>query len=349
MAGKTRQSNIELLRILTICGVVVLHYNGNFAFKHVAQGSVNQQILLALEVLFVCAVNLFVLITGYFSCATNSRRAIKPLELLVQVMLLGAAKYLASAVLSGSFSLGSLVGAMIPNNYFVFLYVTLYLVSPYINVLLDRLSERQFGWLVILSLLLFSLWPTVLDLVCAVTAHSFTGMYTTNTGGSQMGYSIINFVLMYLLGAYLRRFEGKLQWKTWQLALAELACLVALFVWQRVDAQTARSYANPLVIAKAVVVFCMFLRVRLQSGLVNILAKGAFTCFLLHDALLPFIGIPRAVDANPVVMVGHILVTVPVIFLISWAVWKVYDLVTAPVFRWLGKKLSRLDGLLSIQ
>ena len=28
---------------------------------------------------------------------------------------------------------------------------------------------------------------------------------------------------------------------------------------------------------------------------------------------------------------------------------KVYDLVTAPVFRWLGKKLSRLDELLSIQ
>ena len=348
MAGKTRQSNIELLRILTICGVVVLHYNGNFAFKHVAQGSVKQQILLALEVLFICAVNLFVLITGYFSCTSNSRRAIKPLELLVQVVLLGAAKYLASAALSGAFSLGGLVGAMIPNNYFVFLYVTLYLVSPYINVLLDKLSEKQFGILVGLCLLLFSVWPTALDFVYAKTGMNFTGMYTTNTGGSQMGYSILNFVLMYLLGAYLRRCEDK-QWKTWTLALSAVACVGALFVWQMVDAQTARSYANPFVIATAVLVFCIFRRISLQSRVVNALAKGAFTCFLLHDALLPLMGIPRAVAAHPVVMIGHILVTAPMIFLICWAVWKVYDLVTAPVFRWLGKKLSRLDELLSIQ
>ena len=348
MAGKTRQSNIELLRILTICGVVVLHYNGNVAFSHVAQGSVNHQILLALEVLFICAVNLFVLITGYFSCTTNSRKAIKPLELLVQVVLLGAGKYLALAVLGGSFSLGSLVGAMIPNNYFVFLYVTLYLVSPYINVLLDKLSQKQHGVLVGLCLLLFSVWPTALDLVYAKTGMNFTGMYTTNTGGSQMGYSVLNFVLMYLLGAYLRRCEGK-QWKTWALALSALACVGALFVWQMVDAQTARSYANPFVIATAVLVFCIFRRINLRSGMVNALAKGAFTCFLLHDALLPLVGIERAVAAHPAVMVGHILVTVPAIFLACWVVWKIYDTVTAPVFRWLGRKLSRLDDLLSIQ
>ena len=244
--------------------------------------------------------------------------------------------------------MGSLVGAMIPNNYFVFLYVTLYLVSPYINLVLDKLSQKQHIVLIGLSLLLFSVWPTVLDLVFAKTGMSFTGMYTTNTGGSQMGYSIVNFVLMYLLGAYLRRYEAK-QWKTWQLALALLGCVVALFVWQMVDAQTARSYANPIVIATAVLVFCIFRRISLQSRVVNALAKGAFTCFLLHDALLPLVGIPRAVTAHPLVMVGHILVSVTAIFLGCWVVWKIYDLVTAPVFRWLGKKLSRLDDLLSIR
>lgn len=348
MAGKTRQSNIELLRILTICGVVVLHYNGNVAFSHVAQGSVNHQILLALEVLFVSAVNLFVLISGYFSCTSNIRRAVKPLELLAQAVLLGAGKYLASSVLGDGLSLGSLAGAMIPNNYFVFLYVTLYLVSPYINVALDKLTQKQHGTLIGLCLLLFSVWPTALDLIYAKTGMNFTGMYTTNTGGSQMGYSILNFILMYLLGAYLRRCEGK-QWKSWQLALAALGCVTALFVWQRVDVQTARSYANPLVIATAVLVFCLFRHISLQSGPVNDLAKGTFTCFLLHDAFLPLVGIPWAVAAHPLLMVGHILMTVPSIFLACWAVWKVYDTVTAPVFRWLGKKLSWLDGLLSIQ
>ena len=38
---KARESNIELLRILTICGVVMLHYNGNVALGLVTEGTTN--------------------------------------------------------------------------------------------------------------------------------------------------------------------------------------------------------------------------------------------------------------------------------------------------------------------
>lgn len=54
-----RDSNIELLRILTICGVVILHYNGTQAFSFVNDNSLNYYILLFLEGLCICAVNLF--------------------------------------------------------------------------------------------------------------------------------------------------------------------------------------------------------------------------------------------------------------------------------------------------
>ena len=61
MEKKTRNSNIELLRILTMLGVVLLHYNGMEAFAAVAEGSVNQYILLLLESVCIGAVNLFIL------------------------------------------------------------------------------------------------------------------------------------------------------------------------------------------------------------------------------------------------------------------------------------------------
>ena len=109
MGNKNRETNIELLRILTICGVVVLHYNGNVAFSHVAKKSVNFYILY------------FVLISGYFSCTSTKRKAVKPLELVVQVMIIGFIKYVATCVMGGyPLSLVHIVASMIPNNYFVF-------------------------------------------------------------------------------------------------------------------------------------------------------------------------------------------------------------------------------------
>ncbi len=42
---KERESGIELLRILTMLGVVMLHYNDGRAFKYVTEGSHSQYIL----------------------------------------------------------------------------------------------------------------------------------------------------------------------------------------------------------------------------------------------------------------------------------------------------------------
>ena len=48
-------------------------------------------------------------------------------------------------------------------------------------------------------------------------------------------------------------------------------------------------------------------------------------------------------------LILHILITVPLIFAASWGIWKLYDWVTRPVFKWLGRKLSGLDRLISLE
>lgn len=352
MTEKNRASNIELLRIITICGVVILHYNGNVAFSYVAEGSANFYILYALEALFICAVNLFVLICGFFSSKSQKRRTVKILELLVQVVLIGLLKYLLTCAMGGqSFSVRSIVGAMIPNNYFVALYSTLYILSPYINLALRKLEDRQYRVLVAVVVCLFSLWPTVLDMVGAVTGYVFNGMYTTNSAGSQYGYSLINFVMMYLIGGLLarneagERYRGKSHWLAAMLA----GCVGVLVIWQLYYPQIARSYCNPLVVLEAVLIFLLFRNFSFSSKVVNTLAKGAFTCFLMHDWFLWYIGIEKAVTASPLLMLVHILTAVPLIFAASWGIWKLYHWVTHPVFQWLGRKLSGVDRLLSLE
>lgn len=342
---KARESNIELLRILTICGVVMLHYNGNVAFGLVTEGTANYHLLQFLEVLFICAVNLFVMISGYFLCTSNKRKAVKALELVVQVMVLGMGKYLVLVVFGAPFSLASLLYAAIPNNYYVTLYLAVYLLSPYMNLAISKLSDKKLGVLVVLCGVLFALWPTVLDMIYATTGHNYNGMYPTNSGGSQYGYSFLNFALMYLLGAYLRRIgPGRGIYD----ALGAGACLAILFIWQTYCPSVARAYSNPLVILMAVFVFRLFSHVYIQSKVINTLAKGTFTCFLLHDFFLPHIGIAKVVNGSLPVLLGHIALSIPLIFLVCWVAWFVYDLVSRPVFRLLEKPLQKVDDLLSI-
>ena len=76
MARKERQSNIELLRILAIMGVIVLHYNNPLigrGITYAKEGSVNFYILYFLESLFACGVDLFMLISGYFMCESKKK------------------------------------------------------------------------------------------------------------------------------------------------------------------------------------------------------------------------------------------------------------------------------------
>ena len=73
-----RQSNIELLRIVAACGVIILHYNNPLiggGYGAVEDGSINQAIMTFFETVFICAVNLYVLISGYFM--RNSTKRLK--------------------------------------------------------------------------------------------------------------------------------------------------------------------------------------------------------------------------------------------------------------------------------
>ena len=71
-------------------GVIVLHYNNKDiggALQYVTKGSINYHFLNVIESLFICAVDLFILITGYYMINTQKRNVIKPIKLIFQVIV----------------------------------------------------------------------------------------------------------------------------------------------------------------------------------------------------------------------------------------------------------------------
>lgn len=340
-----RQSNIELLRIVSMLGVIVLHYN-NTEIGGALRGAlgVNRGILIVLESLFICAVNLYMLISGYFLCEKSSRKLTKPVELLVQVILFQEGLYVLSILLGQrGFSVRGMLGSLVPNNYFVILYIVCFLVSPYLNLWMER-GQEQSAKLLGLLLLLFSLWPTAVDVLKEVTKEAWPGLSSIGIDGSQNGYTIINFALMYGIGAYIRLYQKKrYAWKT--LLAALMVTVAAVSIWAALnDARgivggSAWAYCNPLVIGEAVLLFLLFQRIPMKDhAWANLLAKGAFTVYLLHTPFLLYAKIPEAVQAPVGWMIVHLIGVAVAVYLICFFCYLVYEKITRPFFRLLEEK-----------
>lgn len=324
-----RDSGIELLRILIMCGVVILHYNGYIgqALTRVTPNTWNHTLLLSLEGLFICAVNLFVLITGYFSCTSQSRPVGKALGLIVQVIVFNGVLYLAESIPQGAFGVKPFLSRLLPTNYFVILYVALYFISPYINLAMQNLERKQLSKLLIVSLLLFSVWPTVIDIAQDVLDRGLNGMNSISAYGDDRGYTIVNFTLMYLLGAYIRLADIQVK-KRWSFAAVVVLTVVLAYTGKLEGGAIAWSYCNPLVIGQAAALFLLFHQIPLRSRMINALAKGSFTCFLLHPYLLAKFRVDLAVQKNPLYLFGHILVACVSIYLVAWVVYQIYNFVS---------------------
>lgn len=328
----SRQSNVELLRIIAMLGVVILHYNSvGGGFANVPAGGASMCLLYGLEGLFICCVDLFVLITGFFSCTQQHRRPGKALGLSLQVVIFQLLCFGINLLQGQPFSLRALVLTLIPNNYFVSLYVALYLLSPYLNILLHRLSRTGLNRLLAISLVLFSLWPTATEILDALLPENFPGLSSIGLDGSSKGYSIVNFGLMYLIGAALRLLDFRTK-KRYSGAVLVLTAAV-LSLWGYFDNTTgmARAYCNPLVILEAVAAFLFFRELCFQSRFVNALSPAAFTCFLVHSALLEFYNIPAAVRRPVILVLAHVLFTAISIYLIAYVLYHIYSLINTPV------------------
>lgn len=137
-----------------------------------------------------------------------AKTIMEPIQLLAQVIIFSVSKYTLISMIKCNFSIRGLVGALIPANYFVILYIVVFIISPYINLIFVHLDSRKRKLSICTLILLFSVYPTMVDVLIEVTKHSFNGLSSIGMYGSQYGYSIVNFALCYCVGAYIR-FESE--------------------------------------------------------------------------------------------------------------------------------------------
>lgn len=189
-----RNVGLDCLKIIAMLMIVFIHVIGKGMFRYEANNVEFYKIALFIRIFCIVAVNCYVLITGYFQIESkfNTKKIINiwgkvlfySISIYIMLLLLGQVNFNIKDVIKSIFPI-------LTNEYwFVNCYLLLYILSPFINKMINQLDKKEFKKLLIILLVVFSIFPSVLPV-------SFT---MDNT----RGYGIIWFIVLYLIGAYIR-------------------------------------------------------------------------------------------------------------------------------------------------
>ena len=206
----SRQSNFELFRILCalmiIAGhVIMIHGSGEL-------GSFSSFVGLALRPWFMCAVNSFVLLSGYFGIRTNAKKLWQMNDMVTfySVILLCVACAWWGHILDMKRDFMYLFPVLTKKYWFITVYFALCLFAPALNEFVEKVDR---------ALLKKTIWICIC-LFVGVPTLGF--LFNFNAVVEDAGYGIVSFCLLYLVGRYWRLYPTN----TKTMTITKSACLV---------------------------------------------------------------------------------------------------------------------------
>lgn len=171
-AGHGRMANLELLRCVAMLMVVALHYLGKgHLLPELTDSSLGSMGMAAwlMESFCIVAVNVYMLISGYFLC-TSSFKPSRLLQLWLQIWayslpfgLIGALTgVLREEVFDTHYLLTLLFPVTMGHYWFMTAYVFLYLLLPFVGAAVKKMSKQQLRLSLALLLAAFCIVKSVL-------------------------------------------------------------------------------------------------------------------------------------------------------------------------------------------
>lgn len=312
----TRKANIELLRIVIMFMIILLHTN-YFAFQRPADPwNIVGMSRNLMQSLTIVPVNIFVIISGYFGIRFASRKIFSLLfqsafaVIPITIVLMLAGRYHVA-------SLGQLYRSMNFLTYwFINAYIGLICLSPALNVAVSSFSRRQLLGTIVLLYVFLGLGDYT---------HLIQKDVTLNGG-----YSVAWFVVLYLLGAYIRRYSFFTESKKilWMLYVAGTLGFAFISLPVRF---IGMPYNDPFLLLSSVSLFMLFVNIDLSSDTVLKIASCTTMVYLLNvhpvlsDMIIRFLnesyeklGVPLFLLTVVAYSVGFFSVSIAYDYLRQW-------------------------------
>lgn len=271
----SRESNMELLRIVAMAMVLLLHFN--LSVKQPSYSSFGdltgiRLFHLGLQSICIIAVNVFVIISGWFSIKFSLKSIAK---FLFTCCWFACTGIVVTCILSGELSR---VGPMLKSilwldggYWFVRAYLVVFIISPVLNTYISNTSIYQQRNTIILFYVVQTFFGWFLG-------KDFVG-----------GYSTISFIGLYLFGRYLHELDSlkmikaKYFWGVFAVSiLLNMLYAILFFAGHNVTLGSPFDYNNPLIVISAASLVVAFSKLRIQSNIINWIAASSFAIYLFH-------------------------------------------------------------------
>lgn len=284
-----RQSNIEILRIISMIMIVFQHfaYHSNFDWQSTGVT------LPRLWYNFIAmggqvGVDVFVLITGFFLINSNSTsfHFKRILKFWGQVVFYSVVLYFVLGFLGLSgFRMKSLIQSFFPITlsswWFASAYFLLYIIHPFLNAFLRNLEKKTYQSLLVMLVIIWSVIPT----------------FTNSLYGSN---DLLWFSTLYAIAGYVRlygfnnAFTTKQYFRLWLITsvITYSTSVIIMFMSTKWDALSGYvtyfySMEKVTVLLSAVSLFMTFATLKIRNHKwINVLATATFGVYLIHDQSL---------------------------------------------------------------
>lgn len=287
-----RKSNIELLRILSMMFIVFHHFfYNNITFDYMDALTINQfggEILYSLGKI---GVNIFIIITGYF--LINSKFKIKKaITIWFEVIFYSWIILIVYTAINGmeSIEIKDILRSIFPVTYnhywFITVYIIIYFLSDYINLLLKSISRKQYILLLSLLLIIWCVLPSILMIWDKfIPSYSYT----------EIGFSNLDWlVLMYMIGAFIRIhpikiFENNKKIKI-VLIIFSLLGILSIYILNKLNINPTYFISPINQIIPLIISICLFLIFKNlhinTNSVINKISSCTLGIYLIHTNIL---------------------------------------------------------------
>lgn len=295
---KFRESNFELMRIVSMIFIILWHIIGRGLLIENCGNYASSIVLRILKYIIIVHVNSYIILMGYFQYS-NKFKLSKLISLVFQTVFYSFIIFLILYKMGyiADINLTMFINVFIPFSsaeyWFISSYIVVYILSDYINILLKRLNHNQLKKIVIVCFIVFSVIPFI------------TGMRLIENNG----YNFFNFIFLYIIGVYLRRYPLKnshvfaktsIRFYRLIMVIGFLLCasynyflfnfaLNNLYIGNifnyisSVLIMSQDSYAAPIVIIQTICYFEFFKTLNIKSKIINLISGCVFGIYLFHE------------------------------------------------------------------
>lgn len=339
---ENRDSNIELLRIVSMTGIVIIHYlNKEYGGMILNDIFPSFSWLFTHFILSICIplVNCFVLITGYFYDRISTFSLKKPVILFFTTIFYSTiALFIWIALGNSILSFSEIIYMIIPffdsKRWFVETYIILILFAPFLNIIIRSLDEKKFKILLIIQIAIFSIW------------YSF-GLSAPLLDD---GYGIINFITLYFLGAYLKKnnsyffYKRKFYFFRKFIVFTILTFMLSYFI-------NPFGYAFITNIIGAVSIFIFFIKINIgNKKVINYLASVSFDVYFIHSdknlgKILIYNILCGYLFVDSPTMIIHLIFIIPII----WGLGIIFSIIRKNIVNFIFYKFVNRFNLLKYE